>query len=57
MCPCIGVMSVPCVHLFTAGQVWARPRRPAPSAEKIALPIVQCSAMRLGWLRPDRRIA
>jgi hypothetical protein len=53
----MGVISVPCVHLFTAGQVCARPRMPAPSAEKIALPIVQCSAMRLGWAIPERRIA
>ena len=57
MWPCIGVIRVPWVHLFTAGQVWASPRMPAPSAEKIALPMVQCSAMRFGCARPERRMA
>ena len=57
MCPCIGVIMVPWVHLFTEGQVWASPRIPAPRAEKIALPIVQCRAMRFGWLSPERRMA
>ena len=55
--PCIAVMSVPCVHLLTDGHVCASPRRPAPSAEKMALPIVQCSASVFGCDNPDRRIA
>ena len=46
----MAVMSVPCVHLFTAGHVWASPRMPAPSAEKIGAPDgpVQRERVRMG---------
>ena len=57
MCPCIAVIIVPWVHLFTEGQVCANPRMPAPSAEKMVLPSVQWIASRFGCASPERRIA
>jgi len=53
----MAVIRVPWVHLFTLGQVCARPSRPAPNSENTALPIVQCSASVFGWASPERRIA
>ena len=47
-CPCIAVTRVPCVYIFTCGNVCASPSSPAPTKETIAVPSVQLSAILLG---------
>jgi hypothetical protein len=41
---------------FTRGQMWGKPRRPAPSIEQTAGPMVQCNARGIGCAKPEPHI-
>ena len=47
----MAVTSVPWVHMFTCGSVWAMPRNPAPTKDMMALPTAHFRAIWFGCLR------